>query len=116
MYMVNPQNLVLEYVGLDDGARPPRIDKLPRAFGWIRVAPLRGAFATAPYLHNGSVPTLDDLFKRPADRPKTFAVGNPSQAFVYDTALPGNRNTGHAFGTELTEDEKAALVEFLKSL
>lgn len=116
MYMVNPQHLVLEYVGLDDGANPPRVEKLPRAFGWIRVSPLRGTFATAPYLHNGSVPTLGDLLRKPEDRPKTFAVGNPSQGFVFDTALPGNRNTGHAFGTELSEPEKDALVEFLRSL
>ncbi len=86
------------------------------SFGWIRVAPLRGASATAPYLHNGSVPALRDLLERPERRPRTFAVGNAAQAFVLDTSLPGNRNAGHVYGTDLSDDEKDALVEFLMSL
>src|SRR5439155_20682065 len=42
--------------------------------GYI-ARPLNGVWATAPYLHNGSVPTLDDLLKPAADRPQKFLVG-----------------------------------------
>ena len=45
---------------------------------------MQGIWAAAPYLHNGSVPTLADLLKPPRDRPKKFEVGNR-----YDTALVG---------------------------
>lgn len=77
-----------------------------------RVNDLRGLWNTAPYLHNGSVPTLEDLLRPPAARPRTFLRG----AFTVDTAVPGNGNQGHAFGTELPAADKAALVAFLKSL
>ena len=36
--------------------------------------------------------------------------------FVYDTAIPGNGNAGHRYGTSLEPDEKDALLEFLKTL
>lgn len=95
---------------------------------------IEGIWATAPYLHNGSVPTLADLLKKPADRPVSFALGNR-----YDTALvglsrtqdgqwgsrettgcddldSGNSRCGHDFGTDLSDSEKAALLEYLKIL
>ena len=69
-------------------------------------------WATAPFLHNGSVPTVYDLLSPVADRPKTFRVGSreydteklglkqPDSGFwVFDTSKPGNRNTGHEFNT-----------------
>ncbi|MBI1850626.1 MAG: hypothetical protein HYR85_09815 [Planctomycetes bacterium] len=99
-----------------DAGRPGRFEIVTRAFGWIRVAPLRACWATAPYLHDGSVPTLEALLEHPKDRPVTFSVGNPEQEFTLDTRLPGNRNTGHDFGGDLTTDEKRDLVEFLRSL
>ena len=98
--------------------------------------PLDGLWLRAPYLHNGSVPTLRDLLEPAAKRPVEFYRGNDvydpqrmgfvssaaSEAgrsyFRYDTRLPGNSNAGHegrAYGTELPDDEKAALVEFLKT-
>lgn len=117
MYAVNPENSRFYYVALDDGAKPPRIDdKTIRAFGWIRVAPLRGVFATAPYLHNGSVPTLHDLLRKPEARPAAFPVGPKERGFVLDTSLPGNRRGGHDFGSDLPDAERDDLVEFLKSL
>lgn len=95
--------------------------------------PIDGAWARAPYLHNGAVPTLWDLLQRPEDRPKTFYKGytvyDPNQlgfthqgaeaakaGFLLDTALPGNGNQGHLYGTTLTATEKWDLIEFLKTL
>jgi hypothetical protein len=82
--------------------------------GWVRVAPLIGLAASAPYLHNGSVPTLRALLDPPARRPKTFALGEAG--FVLDTRLPGNGNQGHDFGASLTDAEKNDLVAFLSTL
>jgi mono/diheme cytochrome c family protein len=93
-----------------------------------KARPLDGIWATAPYLHNGSVPTLWDLLS--AERPKTFWVGtrqfDPVKvgfittevpgAFLFDTAIPGNLNGGHTWGTTLSESEKLDLIEYLKSL
>jgi mono/diheme cytochrome c family protein len=104
--------------------------------------PLNGIWATAPYLHNGSVPTLYDLLlpasrvkNDPADmtyRPQKFMVGSrefdakrvgfrkdPSvySGFLFDTTLPSNSNAGHEYGTRsLTDDQRWDLVEYLKSL
>jgi processive rubber oxygenase RoxA-like protein/cytochrome c3-like protein len=106
----------LPFAVVRDARRPGRFETVERAFGWIRVAPLRACWATAPYLHDGSVPTLEALLEHPKNRPVTFAVGNPEQEFVLDTRLPGNRNTGHDFGGDLSPEKKRDLVEFLKSL
>ncbi|MFO0959377.1 MAG: hypothetical protein U0800_18410 [Isosphaeraceae bacterium] len=109
-----------------------------------QAPPLRGVWATAPYLHNGMVPTLDDLLnstKRPSRfrRPEstdfehydTKRVGwkygvvegaipdglKPREARFYaDTARFGLGNGGHTFGDALTEDERLAVIEFLKTL
>lgn len=94
-----------------------------------KARPLNGIWATAPFLHNGSVPTLYDLLLAPDHRPKTFAVGrfeyDPKKVgyvtdgavpFVVDTSLEGNSNAGHEYGTTLTDAERWALVEYLKSL
>lgn len=100
---------------------------------------LNGIWATAPYLHNGSVPTLYDLLlpaekqaNDPPDtkyRPATFFVGSREldpkdvgfvqndKGFLFDTSKPGNRNTGHEYGTRaLSEPERRDLLEYLKSL
>jgi hypothetical protein len=93
--------------------------------------PLNGIWATAPYLHNGSVPTLDALFRKQADRPKSFTVGvrsfdttkvgladpPPSSTLPkFDTTRPGNSNAGHEFGVDLSDDERKWLIDYLKSL
>ncbi|MCE3608234.1 di-heme-cytochrome C peroxidase [Massilia sp. P8910] len=81
---------------------------------------LNGIWATAPYLHNGSVPTLYDLLlpaqcpandKQAECRPATFQVGSREfdpvkvgirsegyAGFTFDTRLPGNSNAGHEYG------------------
>ncbi|MBN8464870.1 MAG: c-type cytochrome [Dechloromonas sp.] len=98
------------------------------------IAPfLDGVWLKAPYLHNGSVPTLRDLLEPAAQRPKVFWRGydvyDPAKAgFVsdtpeaqrvgtkLDTASKGGGNHGHEFGTALSAEEKDALVEYLKTL
>jgi hypothetical protein len=93
---------------------------------------LNGIWATAPYLHNGSVPTLYDLLLPPAQRPKTFMVGsreldpkkvgfkhgaNEYAGFLFDTSLTSNSNLGHDYGSgEMTDQDRWDLVEYLKSL
>jgi hypothetical protein len=80
----------------------------------VRAAPLCGLAASAPYLHNGSVPSLRALLEPPRRRPVTFPLGKAG--FVLDTRLPGNGNQGHDFGSALTAAEKSDLVAFLESL
>jgi hypothetical protein len=96
--------------------------------------PLDGLWLRAPYLHNGSVPTLRDLLAPSAERPKTFYRGydvyDPQNVgfvsdvktekgrdyFAFDTTQPGNGNAGHegrAYGTELSPADKNALIEYL---
>jgi mono/diheme cytochrome c family protein len=96
-----------------------------------RARPLNGIWATAPYLHNGSVPDLVELLKPAAQRPTAFYVGNwefnPERlgfewrspflgAFEFDTGITGNSNAGHEHGTQLSEGDKRALIEYLKTL
>jgi mono/diheme cytochrome c family protein len=96
-----------------------------------RARPLNGIWATAPYLHNGSVPDMVELLKPAAQRPATFYVGNwefdPERlgfewqsaflgAFEFDTSITGNSNAGHEHGTELSDGDKRALIEYLKTL
>ncbi len=94
---------------------------------------LDGIWLRAPYLHNGSVPTLRDLLE-PADRrPRVFYRGydvyDPvNGGFVttgaeaervgtrLDVTLKGGGNQGHEFGTDLSAAEKSALIEYLKTL
>ena len=96
--------------------------------------PLDGVWATAPYLHNGSVPdlyTLLDSSTRPARWMRDFEddtydlerVGWPWEEVaaatspeVYDTTRTGYGSGGHTYGDALTDAERAALVEYLKSL
>ncbi len=101
--------------------------------------PLAGLWASAPFLHNGSVPSLAALLD-PRLRPARFMVGGhaldwqsvglrltPDGRFPagyrpfampqwVDTRQPGLGNGGHAYGSDLTAQERAALIEFLKLL
>jgi mono/diheme cytochrome c family protein len=77
-----------------------------------RTSDLHGLWATAPYLHNGSVPTLDDLLKKAPARPVSWM----RDGFLVDTTALGSSNQGHEFGTDLSDADKAALVAYLKSL
>jgi hypothetical protein len=99
---------------------------------------LNGIWATAPYLHNGSVPTLYDLLlpkKRDGDekggeyRPDQFQIGSREfdsekvglnssnhDGFTFDTRRRGNSNAGHTYGTGLDKEQRLDLLEFLKTL
>jgi hypothetical protein len=88
---------------------------------------LAGVWARSPYLHNGSVRTMQELFTPPAARAKTFHRGSrlfdtaqmgytDAGAYLFDTTTAGNSNAGHDYGTALTPDEKRELIELLKTL
>ncbi len=96
--------------------------------------PLDGIWITAPYLHNGSVPTLEDLLNSP-QRPVYWSrsgestdydyekVGwryerpeKPKGKWTFDTTLPGYSNQGHYFGDKLSKEERKAVIEYLKTL
>lgn len=96
-----------------------------------KARPLNGIWATAPYLHNGSVPSLAQLLLPPAQRMKQFYVGarefDPTNvgfittqtpgANLFDTTVAGNSNAGHAYATDiLTTTQRLELLEFLKTL
>jgi mono/diheme cytochrome c family protein len=96
---------------------------------------LRGVWAAAPYLHNGSVASLWELLTPAAQRKAGFIAGSrqfdpknvgfaidqssaTTAAFTVD-ATTGNGNgghDGHAFGTDLTDDERWQLIEYMKGL
>jgi hypothetical protein len=119
-----------------NGHRPNGIQALLK----YKARPLNGVWATPPYLHNGSVPTLYALLSPVDERPKVFYLGDREydpkdvgyrgneivDGFKFDTSLPGNHNTGHEFndagvgrngviGRKLTPDERYAIIEFLKT-
>jgi hypothetical protein len=95
---------------------------------------LYGIWATAPYLHNGSVPNLWELLKPAKARKPTFKVGSrvfdpknvgydteqspfPNGTFVADPDnANGNGNGGHEYGTDLSEDDRWAIIEYMKKL
>lgn len=101
--------------------------------GYI-APPLDGIWITAPYLHNGSVPSLEmvlDSKSRPSFWARDFNkpvynIENPGWQFTvsdkqytrstYNTTLPGYSNQGHYFGDKLTAAERKAVVEYLKTL
>ncbi len=110
------------------------------AEGYI-APPLDGIWAVAPYLHNGSVPSLQSLldsslrprFWRHAEPPvydpekggwrhevletgKGAAEDREMRARIYDTTLPGYANGGHLYGDDLSDRERAAILEYLKTL
>ena len=91
------------------------------------AASLGGVWARSPYLHNGSVRTMEELLTPPAGRPKTFHRGSrvydPAQmgytdegAYLFETTGPGNASTGHDYGATLSAEQKRELIEYLKTL
>ena len=97
-----------------------RVD-VPQRIAAYKPRPLGGVWATAPFLHNGSVPTIFDLLSPVEERPKEFRVGSreydaeklglkePASGYwLYDTKKDGNHNTGHEFSREYKERKKDA--------
>ncbi len=95
-----------------------------------KARPLDGVWATAPYMHNGSVPNLYEMLLPVAERSARFKMGSPAldpvkvgvdqaapeSTFLFDTTRPGNLNTGHEFGTTLSDAQRWQLLEYLKTL
>ena len=141
----------------DDGSRPSALatspthktaDSLGTAFQAPSTAEntvryearvLQGIWATAPYLHNGSVANLRELLLPPAKRMKAFYVGTrefdplnvgfqtdasaPGNTFRFRTqdatgvAIDGNANIGHDYNNAgLKEGDIQALIEYMKTL
>ncbi|HEY5947333.1 MAG TPA: hypothetical protein VIV40_17635 [Kofleriaceae bacterium] len=115
--------------------------RLEPSLGYV-APPLDGIWATAPFLHNGSVPTIAALLdssKRPKYWTRTFQSTDYDETTVgwkftkldhgqadeptalarvkiYDTTLVGYGNGGHTFGDDLDDGERAAVIEYLKTL
>lgn len=121
--------------------RETRIKNTIEEYSRYKARPLNGIWSTAPYLHNGSVKSLYELLLTPDMRSrvsKTFTVGctefdpvnvgvecdsergkmsaGNKELKVFDTTIKGNANSGHLYGTGLSDDEKRDLVEYLKTL
>jgi mono/diheme cytochrome c family protein len=119
-------------------------DFAARTVAGYQAPPLDGIWATAPYLHNGSVPTVYHVLNSKA-RPRRFSrsyrtdlesydpvkLGWRFEALegeidphlapherrrTYDTRSPGRSNSGHTFGDDLSEHERWAVIEYLKTL
>ena len=119
----------------------------PLSVTTYRARPLDGVWAIAPYLHNGSVPSLDLLLRPAAQRPQKFCLGAKDydpRLVGYDASKPcaqgeslfaasdaagrpvmGNSTAGHSFeggeadgvvGRALSDNERLALIEYLKTL
>lgn len=115
----------IEYLGFRE-SRSPSTAQLTT----YKARPLNGVAFTAPYLHNGSVASIYELLLPPAERLKKFYVGSKQFDPVYlgfstkrqpnsvllDTTALGNGNSGHEFGTDLSHDERIAVVEYIKTL
>jgi mono/diheme cytochrome c family protein len=113
--------------------KPPYAAQLLPNKGYV-APPLDGIWATAPYLHNGSVPTLEDLLnstQRPVFWKRSFddkdydwiklgwkyeVKTKKEDIQTYDTTQNGYGNSGHYFGDKLSATERKALLEYLKTL
>jgi hypothetical protein len=112
---------------------------LPSRVPHYKAAPRDGVWATPPFMHNGSVPNLYEMLLPAAQRTKKFCLGRDfdpvkvgvdtsckSGNYMVDTTLVGSSNRGHSFenaplgngviGPLLTDEERLAIVEYLKSI
>jgi mono/diheme cytochrome c family protein len=110
---------------------PWRFSHFRKTDGYANM-PLDGLWLRAPYLHNGSVPTLRALLfpeTRPAESYRAYDVydwndvgfvsSGPDAAregVRFDTRVKGNANTGHVYGQDLTREQRNDLLEYLKTL
>jgi hypothetical protein len=112
--------------------KPWKFSHFRKTNGYANM-PLDGIWLRAPYLHNGSVPTLRDLLNPPAKRPAVFwrgydvydyknvgfvtsGAGAEREGFKFEVFRRGNGNGGHVYGTKLTDSEKLSLIEHMKTL
>jgi mono/diheme cytochrome c family protein len=109
--------------------------------GYI-APPLDGVWATAPYLHNGSVPSMAALLSSPLrptywrhktaprrydpdtlgwehdvlEEGQSAEPEREARRLIYDTTIRGYGNGGHTYSDDLGEREREALLEYLKTL
>jgi len=108
-----------------------------------QAPPLDGLWATAPYLHNGCAPTVEHVLNskiRPIIFTRSYKTGEEDydakrlgwkftelkempkteaaieRRKIYDTREPGRGNGGHTFGDHFSDEERAAVIEYLKTL
>lgn len=132
----NLKGVFEQYAGLVDASQFGSVAAGQSAAeeGVYKARPLDGIWATAPYLHNGSVPNLYELLLPVEERSKVFYLGSrefdpakvgyvstsdvdDTSSFKFDTALKGNSNQGHEYGVnELTDEQRQELLEYLKTL
>ncbi|MEL6252523.1 MAG: hypothetical protein AAFR87_10980 [Bacteroidota bacterium] len=134
-YFAQQSNLAQWYNSSWFAQSPPQ-SELKVSAGYM-APPLDGVWATAPYLHNASIPTLEDLLDT-SQRPTYWSVEKTPQGLAYeiddkigleyvvkedhkdkgtfDTSQPGYGNQGHDFGDELSAIERRAVIEYLKTL
>jgi mono/diheme cytochrome c family protein len=103
-----------------------------RTGGYVAV-PLDGIWIRAPYLHNGSVPSMRDLLEPASGRPSRFwrgydvydpvnvgFISDGAEAqrsgTLFDTTQQGNSRAGHEYGAMLPSEDKRSLIEYLKTL
>ena len=109
-----------------DGYQPPR-ERVIRSTQKYWAPTLAGVWARSPYLHNGSVRTLRELLAPPGQRAMKFHRGSrvfdtndlgyvDEGPYLFDTITPGNSNSGHDYGTKLSDQQKRELIEYLKTL
>ena len=135
----HPQKVTGEYYPLDHPLATDR-NEIRNSGGYINV-PIDSAFARAPFLHNGSVPTLAQLINlepRPAKflrgfngydtksvgltAPLTVSDAEKNDIFwMFDVSQPGNYNTGHNYPWAFDDPARdpaalRQLLEYLKSL
>ena len=127
------ENIFMDWYNTSWFAQEPYRGYLQGGNGYI-APPLDGIWATAPYLHNGSIPTLEDLLnspQRPVYWKRSFQTNDLDYTKVgwnytvesskvdnetYDSTLPGYGNQGHIFGDDLSNEGRRALIEYLKTL
>jgi cytochrome c2 len=125
---------------LDPDGKPIKIVKN----NGYQAPPLDGIWATAPYFHNSAVPTVYDVLNsaaRPKIHTRSYQTGKEEydpvklgwkvttlkrapessaapleKRKIYDTSIPGQSNAGHTFGDKLTDAERMAVIEYLKTL
>jgi mono/diheme cytochrome c family protein len=125
-------------LNLRNGHAPGKENSSPNGGTGYKARPLNGVWATAPFLHNGSVPNLWELLKPQEERVKSFYVGSREfdprhvglstqevpGSFHFQTVadgkpIPGNSNQGHSGdlqGVNLADEEKWQIIEYIKTL
>ena len=146
-YKINGKETIMEYI--DYRLRPPEYvcpgdpplenpPEKPKQYkpcylNTLKAGPLEAIWATGPFLHNGSVPNVDELLSPVEKRSKTFWVGSreldtekmgflsseETGGMLFDTRIPGNLNTGHDFRSDsgsppYTAEERRQIIEYLK--